>query len=101
MVTGATAVHVGASCLALLARRTPPLVVLAVQGSLGGPDGATSQAAFRDELVALARESAERSWHELRRGVDWLDAATRPSESSAAARPPEPAAGRRLHRVKP
>jgi hypothetical protein len=85
---------VGVTCLELLARRTPPLVTLAVRGSVGGPRTAASQAAFRDEVIALARDSAERSWRELRRGVDDLDALTRP-----------PAAGdggpRRPYRVKP
>lgn len=79
-MTAATAVRVSATCLELLAERTPPLVTLAVRGSLGGPGTATSQAAFRDELVALARDSAERSWRELRRGVDQLDAFTRPAD---------------------
>jgi hypothetical protein len=93
-VTAATAVRVSATCLELLARRTPPLVVLALRGSVGGPRTAASQAAFRDEVVALARDSAERSWRELRRGVDDLDALTRP-QATGHGRP------RRPYRVKP
>ena len=50
---------------------------------------------FRDELVALARDSAEASWRELRRGVDDLDAFTRPDERESE-RP-----ARRPYRVKP
>jgi len=74
-------VRVSATCLELLAERTPPLVTLAVRGSLAGAETATSQAAFRDELVALARDCTERSWRELRRGVDQLDAFTRPGDA--------------------
>lgn len=85
VVTAATAVRVSASCLGLLAERTPPLAALAVRGSLGGDGTATSQAAFRDGLIALARDCTERSWHELRRGVDELDASTRPPGPVVAA----------------
>lgn len=53
----------------------------------------TAQARFRDDLLSLARESAERSWRELRRGIDDLDALTRPGNTTAA-RPHRP------HRVK-
>jgi hypothetical protein len=55
---------------------------------------ATAQAAFRDEMIALARASAEVSWRELRKGVDQYDALTRAGEP-AEARP------HRAHRVKP
>jgi hypothetical protein len=93
MVTSATALRVGASCLELLLERTPPLVRLAVAASLGGDETSRAQAAFRDDLIALARDSAELSWRELRRGVDALDAFTRPAEEPDV-RPHRP------HRVK-
>lgn len=93
-IGAATALRVSASCADLLARRTPPLLGLALRVSLGSDAPATDQAAFRDELIALARDSAELSWRELRRGVDWLDASTRPSE-------PPTTASRRPYRVKP
>jgi hypothetical protein len=48
-----------------------------------------AQAAFRDDLIALARDSAELSWRELRRGVDELDAFTRPHEEPGG-RPQRP-----------
>jgi hypothetical protein len=80
LVSSATAFRVGVSGLALLMKRTPPLMGLAVRASLGGPDKRSAQAAFRDDLLALARDSAELSWRELRRGVDDLDAFTRPDE---------------------
>lgn len=70
-------------------------MTLAVKASAGGAETERAQVMFRDELIALARESAEISWRELRRGVDELDASTRPDEPPAA----QPA--RRPYRVKP
>jgi hypothetical protein len=91
----ATAFRVGAGCLGLLAQRTPPLVGLAVRASVGGQRTATAQATFREEFVALARQSAEISWREVRRGVHDLDASTRPDDHDDG-RPV-----RRPYRVKP
>ena len=93
LVSSATAVRVGVGCVGLLARRTPPLVLNAVRASVGGANG-RAQAEFRDDLIALARDSAEVSWRELRRGVDALDASTRPAEEPAVLR------HRRPYRVK-
>jgi len=90
LVSSATAVRVGVGCLGLLATRTPPLVRLAVRASVDGADGRRAQAEFRDDLLALARDSAEVSWRELRRGVDALDAHTRPAEEPAAPRHARP-----------
>jgi len=95
VLTAATAFRVGASCLELWVKRTPPLVRLAVLVSLDSADSGKAQAAFRDELVALVRDSTEASWRQLRRGVDDLDAFTRPDEEQTE-RPP-----RRPYRVKP
>jgi hypothetical protein len=94
-VSAATAFRVGSGCLELLLGRTPPLVGLAVKASAGRAGTDTAQAAFRDELVALARDSAELSWRELRRGVDDLDALTR-GDGTHPGRPV-----RRPQRVKP
>jgi hypothetical protein len=80
LVSSATAFRVGVSCLELLMQRTRPLARLAVTASVGGRDARAAQAAFRDDVIALARESAEISWRELRRGIDDLDAFTRPDE---------------------
>lgn len=80
LVTYATAFRVGAGCLELLVERTPPLAKLAVKASVGGGETGRAQAAFRDDFIALARDSAEVSWRELRRGVDDLDAFTRTDE---------------------
>jgi hypothetical protein len=83
VVSSATAFRMGASYLELLAERTPLLVRLAVRASLGGAGAGKAQAAFRDDLIALARDSAELSWRELRRGIDDFDAFTRPDDEPA------------------
>jgi hypothetical protein len=95
VVSAATAVRLGAGCAVLMARRAMPMATLAVRGSVG-PDAETAQATFRDELIALARESAELSWRELRRGLDDLDGFTRPAEDEDEAQRP----ARRPYRVK-
>lgn len=89
-----TALRIGAASAELVARRTPPLVALALRASLGGPGAGLAESAFRDELLTLARDSAEASWRQMRRGLDELDAATRPDEPPAP-RPTRP------YRVKP
>jgi hypothetical protein len=89
VVGAATAVRVGAGCARLASRRSGPLVNLAVQASFGRNNGA-AEATLRDELVALARESAELSWREMRRGVDALDASTRPIDEPRSDTPHRP-----------
>jgi hypothetical protein len=89
LVSSATAFRVGVGCLDLLAKRSPPLARLALTASLGGRDARNAQVAFRDDVIALARESAEISWREMRRGVDDLDAFTRPDEE-VGVRPQRP-----------
>jgi hypothetical protein len=93
VVGATTALRVGAGCAQLLRHRSGPLVSLAVQASFGS-DTQAAEATLRDELVALARESAELSWRELRRGVDALDSYTRPID------PPRSEQPRRPYRVK-
>jgi hypothetical protein len=88
-VTSATAIRVALGWLELWARRAPHLAQLAASASMGGTDSGRAQAAFRDDLLALARECAEASWREMRRGFDDFDAMTRPREE-AAARPYRP-----------
>ena len=92
LVTSATAFRVGASCLEVLARRTPPLLRLAA-GACLGPETGKAEAAFRDDLIGLARDAAEASYREVRRGIEELDAFTRPDGES-------PARPRRPYRVK-
>ena len=91
LVCTATAFRVGAGCVELLVDRTPPLVGLALGASVGaGSEKSKAQAAFRDDFIGLARESAEVTWREMRRGVDELDQHTRP-RSHPGARPHRPA----------
>lgn len=69
-----TTLRIGRGCASLLARRAPSLTALGLQSTAGNP---AAQAKFRDELLALARDSAETSWRQVRRGLDQLDAITR------------------------
>ena len=89
-VSAATAFRVGRNCLGLVAQRLPPLIRLALASSAAGADAGAAQGAFRDELLALMRDSAEVSWREMRRGVDELDASTRPSEAEGHLAPGRP-----------
>lgn len=92
LISTATALRLTRAWLELGMERTPPLMRRAVDATVGGDDMPTAQAAFRDEMLALAREAADVSWRELRRGVDQYDALTR--GEPPAARPQRP------HRVK-
>jgi hypothetical protein len=89
-VSAATAFRVGTNCLGLIAQRLPPLVMLALRTSAGRGDTGVAQAAFRDELIALVRDSAEVSWREMRRGVDDLDAFTRAGDPDGRVLPNRP-----------
>ena len=94
LVSSATAFRVWAGCLELWLERAPELARLAVRASAGGAEAGTAQAAFRDDFIALARDAAEVSWRELRRGIDDLDAFSR-SGDEPGERPHRP------YRVKP
>jgi hypothetical protein len=76
-MTSATAFRIAVSCGGLLLERTPPLTRLALAVAVGGQDAGRAEATFRDDLLALARDSAEASWREVRRGIDDLDRLTR------------------------
>jgi hypothetical protein len=93
LVSSATALRMTRAWVELWADRTPPLARHAVNATVRGDDMPTAQATFRDEMIALARASAEVSWRELRRGVDQYDALTRGDE-------PSDAQPHRPHRVK-
>jgi hypothetical protein len=99
LMTAASAVRAGAGCLELWSQRVPPLVRLASELAEDRPDGSSAPAAdrarLREELVAMARESAEIVVHELHRGVEDLDTFTRSDEESASD------TNRRRYRAKP
>jgi hypothetical protein len=91
LVSSATAIRIVAGQLELLAERTPQLAQLALTAAVGG--SARAQSAFRDDLLALARDSMDLSSRQMRRGLDELDECTRPGPTPGA-RPHRP------HRVK-
>jgi hypothetical protein len=81
LVYSATAVRVVLSSAELIAQRTPPLVTRALNASVRGRQPAAAEAEFRDGLLALARETADLSYREMRRAADQLDALTRPRQA--------------------
>jgi hypothetical protein len=90
VVTSATAFRVGVTWLELWAERTPPLLRLAAVAALGGSEGGTAAATFRDDLMAIGGESAERSYREMRRGVDDFNRFTQPENEQPGVRPHRP-----------
>jgi hypothetical protein len=75
--------RVGAGWVILAARNGPPLVRLGLEGSIAREGRELAQAIFRDELIGLARESAELSWREMRSAIDGLDTLTSASGQTA------------------
>jgi hypothetical protein len=78
LMGAASVVRAGVGCLGLWSQRMPALIALGEEMGDGGSARGGAAGQFRDELLALARESAEIALRELRRGVDDLDAFTRP-----------------------
>jgi hypothetical protein len=89
----ASAVRAGAGCLELWSERVPELVRITAEmdehDDESGEERAAMQLRVRDELMAVARNSAEIVMRELRRGVEDLDTYTREEESGAGG-PPRP-----------
>lgn len=83
-MTAATVVRTGVGCLELWSRRAPLLFDLDARSREGKAGARAAQAEFRDELIGLARDSSALAVRELRRGLDDLDAFTRPAEEPAA-----------------
>jgi hypothetical protein len=90
----ATLTRTGLGWLQLWSERIPPLLTLGAQLREGEPDAGQAGGRFRDELIAIARDSSELAVRELHRGLEDLDAFTRHEES-------RPANPRRSYRVKP
>jgi hypothetical protein len=84
MMSAATAFRTGVGCLELWTESAPKLMKLGVESWEATPSSGKAQAEFRDEMIALARSSSEVALTELRRGVDDLDAFTRPEEGQTA-----------------
>jgi hypothetical protein len=79
----ASVLRTGSGCLQLWSERLPPLLQVGNETRPGRPDTGQAEGRFRDELIALARESSEIALRELQRGVYDLDAFTRPDEPPA------------------
>lgn len=93
LMSAASAVRAGTGCLELWSQRVPPLVRLAAeldeQGE-GSPEQRDAmEGRIREEMMAVARESAEIVMRELRRGLEDLDTYTRSEDQGpgGAARP--------------
>jgi hypothetical protein len=84
MMSAATAFRTGVGCLELWSESGPKLMKLGFESWEGSSNSGRAQTEFRDELIALARGSSEVALRELHRGVDDLDAFTRPEEGQTA-----------------
>jgi hypothetical protein len=84
MMSAATAFRTGIGCLELWTESAPKLMKLGVESWEAKDGSGKAQLEFRDELIGLARGSSELALSELRRGVDDLDAFTRPEEGQTA-----------------
>src|SRR5947209_1699680 len=81
VMSATTAFRTGIGCLELWSESAPKLMRLGFESWEGSSKTGKAQGEFRDELIALARGSTEVALSELRRGVDDLDAFTRPEEA--------------------
>jgi hypothetical protein len=81
----ATVIRAGVGCAEVWAERAPSLMKLVSESREGTSSAGTAQGQFRDELLAMARDSSEVALRELRRGLEDLDTFTRPEENPAAA----------------
>jgi hypothetical protein len=81
-MSATTAFRAGRGCLELWSERAPKLTKLGFE-SWEAADAGNAQGEFRDELIAMARDSTEIAIREFERGLDDLDAFTRPDEAQA------------------
>jgi hypothetical protein len=79
----ASVMRTGIGCLQLWSERLPALLALEREARAGRAKSSRSEEQFRDELIAIARESSEIALRELRRGLVDLDSFTRPDEPPA------------------
>jgi hypothetical protein len=89
VMSAATAFRTGRGCLELCSERGASLVRLGLESQQAAENAARARGQFRDELIAMARDCTEIAVRELRRGVEDLDAFTRPEEPQAG-RPRRP-----------
>jgi len=98
LMSAASAVRAGGGCLELWSQRVPPLVRLAAELDEHREGASQERDAIegrvREEMMALARESAEIVMREIRRGLEDLDTFTRSEDQG-------PAGAARPYRAKP
>jgi hypothetical protein len=82
-MSAASAIRAGVGCVELWSERAPSLVKLVSESRDGAASAGKAQGEFRDELIAIARDSSEVALRELRRGLEDLDTFTRPDERAA------------------
>jgi hypothetical protein len=93
LMSAASAVRAGSGCLELWSQRVPPLVRLAAEldeHTESPPEERDAiELRVREEMMAVARESAEIVMREIRRGLEDLDTFTRSEDQGpgGAARP--------------
>lgn len=77
-MSAATIIRAGVGCAELWSERAPSLVKLVAETRQGKTSASKAHGQFRDELLAMARDSSEVAFREMRRGLADLDAFTRP-----------------------
>ena len=89
LVAGATSFRTGLRMIEIAAKQGPSLIAGASSTARATEkdDIEKAQAQLREAMVTMAREIAEASWQEARRGVDDFDAMTRPDDDGDHRRP--------------
>jgi hypothetical protein len=91
LMSAASAVRAGSGCLELWSQRVPPLVRLAAEldeGPAESPEQRSElEGRVREELMSVARESAEIVMREIRRGLEDLDTFTRSEDQGPGGTP--------------
>ena len=81
-IGAASLIRTGLGWLELWSERVPSLLQVGAEWRDEGAAARTAEGRFRDELIAIARDSSEIAARELRRGLDDLDAFTRPEHTA-------------------
>jgi hypothetical protein len=91
LMSAASAVRAGTGCLELWSQRVPPLVRLAAEldedSEAPSAKRAEIEGRMREEMMAVARESAEIVMREIRRGLEDLDTYTRSEDEGPGGAP--------------
>jgi hypothetical protein len=87
VVSLATGYRMSASHLGVWSQRTPELVSLWLEAWEPVPEASDAANAFRQKLIATAHEATQVVVDELKRGIDDVDAWTRPASVAASPGP--------------